>query len=106
MLGRFTCQINLDEQIDPAHCCSGRIVQFGEECGAVNRMHNVEAAGLLRFVRLEMADEMPPQGQIRRLIHFRQRFLHFVFAEIDLPELSGGANIVGGKCFRDGDEAD
>ena len=53
-----------------------------------------------------MADEMPPQRQIRGLVHLRQRFLQTVFAEVDL---SGGGGLADGfsrKCLGDRDEAD
>ena len=53
-----------------------------------------------------MPDEMPADREVRRRIHLRHRFLHFVLAEIDLASCRGGANVLGGKCFRDGDEPD
>ena len=37
---------------------------------------------------------------------FCRRFLHFVLAEIDLTGGGGGADVLGGKGLRDGDEAD
>ena len=63
-------------------------------------------AGLLRLVGLQMSDEMPPERQIRGLVHLRQRFLDLVFAEVDLAGIGGGANVVSGERLRDGDEAD
>jgi hypothetical protein len=69
-------------------------------------MHDVEAPGFLRFVRLQVADQMPADREVRGLVHFLERFLNFVLAEIDLTEIGGGANAFNGKCLGDGDEAD
>src|SRR6266850_1937391 len=49
---------------------------------------------------------MPADRQTRRLVHLLERFLDFVFAEIDLAGRCGGAHVVGGKGLGDGDEAD
>ena len=52
-----------------------------------------------------MPDEMPANRQIRRAVHLVERFLHFVFAEIQLARIRGRADVFGGKRFRDGDES-
>src|SRR5713226_8523196 len=69
-------------------------------------MHDVKAAGLFRFVRLEMADQMPPDGKVRRLVHLLARLLDLVFAEVHLAGLGGRTHVLRGKGFGDGDEAD
>ena len=69
-------------------------------------MDDVEAAGLFRLVRLQVADQVPANRQVRRLVHLLERFLDLVFAEIDLTGVGGGAHELGGECFGNGDEAD
>ncbi len=69
-------------------------------------MDDVKTSGLFRLVGLQVADQMPPNRQIRRLVHLRQRFLHFVFAEVDLAQVCGGAYEFRGKRLGDSDEAD
>ena len=66
-------------------------------------------SGLAGLVRLEMADQVPAQLQIggdqgAHRVHFRKRFLDFVFTEITLTGFCGGAHEVGREGFRDGDE--
>jgi hypothetical protein len=68
-------------------------------------MHHVEAAGHPGLVRLQVADEVPADVEIGGPIHFLERFLNFVFAEIDLPGFGGDANEFHGKRLGDGDEA-
>ena len=53
-----------------------------------------------------MADEMPRERKIRGLRDLLRGFLHFVLAKIDLTASGGGADVIGGEGFRDGDEAD
>ena len=45
-------------------------------------------------------------GRSAVCVHLRERLLDFVFAEIDLAGVGGGANVIGGERFGDGDEAD
>ena len=45
-------------------------------------------------------------AQIRGLVHLLQRFLDLVLAEVDLAGVGGGADVLGGECLGDGDEAD
>ena len=47
-----------------------------------------------------MSDEMPAKWKIRGLGDLRQPFLDFVFAEINLSSVGGGANVVGGNVFE------
>ena len=69
-------------------------------------MHHVEArSGFPGLVRLQMADQVPPNRQVGCPIHLVQRFLKFVFSEIDLPAVGDGPDVVGGEGFRDGDES-
>src|SRR3977135_2898597 len=69
-------------------------------------MHDVEAAGLLYFVRLQMADKVPPNWKVGGLVDLRKRLLHLVFAEVDLTGVGGGPHVVGGGGFGDGKGAD
>src|SRR5215475_14900734 len=61
---------------------------------------------LLRFVRLQMADEVPRDLQVARRLALGLRFLHLVLAEIDLTLGDSCADSVGAKGFRNGDELD
>jgi len=67
-------------------------------------VNQVEAAGLSRLVRLQVADQVPAQRQIGGAIDLVERLLDFVFAEVDLAGVRRGPHVVGGKGFRDGDE--
>src|SRR5437763_958260 len=49
---------------------------------------------------------MPADRKIGGLLDLLQRLLYLVLAEIQLAGVSSGAHGVGGKCLRDGDEAD
>src|SRR5262245_50851241 len=53
-----------------------------------------------------MPDQVPAEREIRGFVHLRERFLDLVFAEVDLTRAGGGAHMVSGKGFGDGDEAD
>jgi hypothetical protein len=53
-----------------------------------------------------VTDEVPAEAEIRGRVHLRQRFLNFVFAEIDLSGARGGAHVIGAEGFGNGDEAD
>jgi hypothetical protein len=82
------------------------MLDFLQQGARIDRLDRLECDRLLRFVRLEMSDEMPAKWKIRGLGDLRQPFLDFVFAEINLSSVCGGANVVGGKRLRDGDEPD
>ena len=69
-------------------------------------MHANEARSLLRLVRLQMADEMPPCGDIGRVGDFLQAFLHLVLAELPLAGVPGLAHGVDAERLRDRDESD
>ena len=53
-----------------------------------------------------MSDKMPAERQIRCLSHFRERFLHFVLAEVDLTRVGRGAHVVGVERLGNSDKAD
>jgi hypothetical protein len=99
-------QIDLHQQIDSSSCRGGGLVEAGDQPVRVDRLDDVEACRLLRFVRLQVSDQVPADRQIRRLVHLEQRFLDLVFAKVDLAGLGGGAHVLGGKCLGNGDEAD
>src|SRR5262249_55946888 len=82
-----------------------RFVDLRHQRAGVDRVNHVEPAGLLRFVRLQVADEMPAERQIRRALDLLERLLHLVLAKIDLAGGGGRANGVRGKRLGDGDEA-
>ena len=67
-------------------------------------MHHVETPGHLGLIRLQVSDEVPADVEIGGPIHFLERFLDFVFAEIDLPGFDGDADELDGKSLGDGDE--
>src|SRR5262249_12347369 len=104
VLRRLAREIGLHEQIDPPSRRVGGIVDLSQQIRVVDRMDHGEAGRLLRFVRLEMSDQMPADGQVQGLRALLQRFLNLVFAEIRLSAFGGGADVLDGKCFRDGDE--
>ena len=99
-------RVHLDEARDLLPCFQGPSRDFLGKGLGIDRVDHVEAGRLLRFVRLEMADEVPADRQIGRLRDLLQRFLHFVFAEVDLAGGRSGAHVLGRKRFRDGDERD
>ena len=106
MFGRFAREVHLYEQVQaPAGCLCG-FIQLLDEHRAVDRMHDVETARLFRFVRLEMADQMPPDRKVRRLVHLLACFLDLVLAEVDLAGASGRAHVFSGEGLGDGDEGD
>ena len=53
-----------------------------------------------------MADEVPAERQIGRLVHLGERLLNLVLAEVDLARFGGGADVLCGKGFRNRDQAD
>src|SRR6185503_17683384 len=106
VLRRFAGEIDLHEQVDLTSGRGGRGVDLRDEIGRVDRMNDVEASGLLRFVRLQVSDQMPADREITCLLDLLQRLLHFVLAEIDLAGDCRGADGVGRKGLGDGDEAD
>jgi len=64
VLGGFPGDVDLDEQIDRSPRGLRRLVDLLHQRLAVDRMDDVEAAGFLRLVRLEMSDEVPAHGQV------------------------------------------
>jgi hypothetical protein len=97
MLGRRARQVHLHEELDGLVRRPHGFVEPGHQRRAVDGVDHVEAPGFLRLVGLKMTDQMPPQAQIRRLVHLRQRFLNSVFAEVELSELEGAADVICGK---------
>src|SRR5262249_57573502 len=77
----------------------------GDRGRVVDGVNQVEAGGLAGLVRLQVADEMPAERQVRRALDLLERFLHLVLAEVDLARAGCGANGVGRKCLGDCDEA-
>ena len=62
---------------------------------------DVEArAGLFALFDCRWPTRCQRSGRSRGLVHLRQRFLDLVLAEIDLPGIGGGADVVGGKVFE------
>lgn len=53
-----------------------------------------------------MADQMPAQWEVRRLIDLLKCFLNLVFTEVTLAGIGGGANGIGSESFGNRDEAD
>src|SRR5439155_27159662 len=107
MFGGLTGQVDLDEQVDAAPGLADCLVDPGHERRAVDRMDDVEAGGSpARLVRLQVANEVPPDLKVGRLLDLLQSLLHFVLAEVDLPRRGGGPNMFSAKGLRDGDEAD
>jgi hypothetical protein len=62
--------------------------------------------GLAGLVRLEVADEVPPDGFIGRCTDFRQGLLDAVLTEIALPGGMGLADGIQRKRLGNGDQAD
>src|SRR5262245_8663362 len=107
VLRGFARQIDLDESFELASGRVGRLLEALQQVHAVDRLDGVEARRCLpRLVRLQVADEMPADRQVRGLVHLAQRFLHFVLPEVDLTGRGCGADGVSGEGFGDGDEAD
>jgi hypothetical protein len=93
-------EINLYEQLDLAARRPSGFVEFRDQCPIVHRVNDVEPRpGFPGFVRLQVADQMPPDPEVGGLVHLLQRFLDLVFAEIDLARLGGRADVVGRKRF-------
>src|SRR6478672_2129628 len=62
--------------------------------------------GLLRFVRLQMADQVPSQRSVGRLGDLLQGFLDAIFAEVTLTRLGGFEDGCERKRLGDGNEGD
>lgn len=106
-LGRFASQVNLHEKLQPAARRRGRFLQLRDERAVVHRVNRVEMrGGFAGLVRLEVAYQVPREGEIRCGEHFPERFLNLVLSEVELSGLGGGAYVVGRECLGDGDEAD
>src|SRR5256885_454670 len=69
-------------------------------------MDHVEArSGFPGLVRLQMADQVPPNRQVGCPVHLFKSFLKLVFSEIDLAAVGDGSDVVCGEGFRDGDQS-
>jgi hypothetical protein len=64
------------------------------------------ASRLFRLVRLQVADEMPPDLHVGRFADLLQGFLDPVFAEVALAGGPRRADVGGAERFRHGDELD
>ena len=107
MFRRFAGQIHLDEQFECAARLNRGVIDFLDQGRVVDRVNHVEeSGGLPGFVRLEVTDEMPGNGEIRGLRSFLLSFLDLVLTEVDLPGLCRGANLAGVEGLGDGDETD
>ena len=53
-----------------------------------------------------MSDQVPAKPQVGGAVHLLERLLDLVLAEIDLPAVGGGSDVIGGEGFGDGNEAD
>ena len=107
MFRRFAGQIHLDEQFQCATRLGRRFVDFLEQGRVVDRVNHVEeGGGLPGFIRLQVTDEMPGDGEIRGLRSFLLSFLDLVLAEVDLSGLCRGAHPARVEGFRDGDDTD
>ncbi len=86
---------------------AGGVVEPLQQLDRVDRLDARErCGGLLRLVRLEVADEMPPCRDIGRVGDLLQAFLHLVLAELPLPGRPRLAHAVGAERLRDGDQRD
>src|SRR5262249_45286289 len=105
--GRLACKIHLNEHVDRAAGLRSGLIQDADETGIVDRVHAVEERpSLFRFVRLQVADEMPGETEIARAVDLLLRFLDFVFAEVELTARGGGADVAAREGLGNGDEAD
>ena len=85
----------------------GRLIDPLQQIDAVDRVNRADRRrGFSRLVRLQVADEMPPQSGIGRLCNFLQGFLDLVLAEVALPGVGGGPDGVDGMGLGDGDQPD
>jgi hypothetical protein len=107
VLRRFPREVDLNQQVDPPPGFDRAFVELAHERRVVDGVHDVETRRrLLCFVRLQVANEVPPQRKLRGAVDLRQRLLDLVFAEVDLTGGCRRADRVGRKCFGDSDEAD
>src|SRR5207253_718073 len=82
-------------------------VELREERGRIDGMDEVEGrAGFARLVRLQVADQMPPDREVGAPGNLLESFLHFVLAEIDLTLRGGGAHVLDAERLRNRDQPD
>ena len=62
--------------------------------------------GLPRLVRLQVADQVPLDGNVGGVADLLQGFLDLVLAEVPLAGGPGGADVVGAERLRNRDEGD
>src|SRR3954463_2162858 len=106
-LRRFSRQIDLNQDLGRSLPLGRRGVHLSKQLDRVDRMDAVKAGrGFPGLVRLQVADEMPPDRDVGRVADFLQSFLDFVFPEVLLACGVGGANRVGAECLGDRNEAD
>ena len=100
-------QIDLDQHVDRAPGLGGALIHSFQQVDAVDRVNRAgHPRGLSRLVRLQVADEMPPQSHIGRLCNFLQGFLDLVFAEVDLARVRRGPDGVDWVGLGDRDQPD
>src|SRR5262245_16121069 len=103
---RLFREVDLDEDLERPAPTRRRLVDLLQQRTRVNRPNRIESYRLFRFVRLQVADEMPAKRKIRGGRDFRESLLDLVFAEIDLSGLCGRTNVARRKGFGNGDELD
>ena len=104
----FAGQIDLDEQFERAACRRGRLVDLRQR-GRHRRPSESRRTAPPPFAALfdcRWPMRCQRSGRSAVCVHLLQRFLDFVLAEVDLPGVGGGADVVGGEGLGDGDEAD
>src|SRR5471032_2560374 len=70
-------------------------------------MDDVELSrSLFGFIRLQVSDQMPDDGQVARRGALELGFLDFVFSEVDLPLSRGCAHGVGVEGLGNGEKPD
>src|SRR4026209_1328738 len=102
-LGRLAREIDLDQDLGcrTAVGCGG--IDLLQQFDRVNRMVAMKCrGGLLRLVRLQVANKMPPYLNVGCFADFLQAFLDLVFAEIHLAGGGGGADGIGAARFGSG----
>jgi hypothetical protein len=84
----------------------GAFVQAAQQVEPVHGVDRVESRGsAARLVRLQVTHQVPPERRVGERIDLRQGFLHPVLAEVGLSGSRRGADGLGRKRLRDGDEA-
>ena len=105
--GGLPGEIHLHQDLRCGSCRQGRGLEPLQQVHGIHGLDTRERRRRLAcLVRLQMADQVPPDRDVGRFLDLLQRLLHLVFPEVALAGGPGGPDVIGAEGLRDRNQRD